>query len=309
LGSGGPLLLPDDAGGGTTNQQLLVGAGKQGTIYLINREAMQQFNPTNDNLIVQSLPGAIGSCFDTPTYFNGQIFYLGAGDVLKAFTITNAHIAATPAAQGPTVFGFPGATPSVSANGTNNAIVWALQTDAYASSGPAVLHAYNATNVALELYDSSAAGARDVPGGAVKFAVPTVANGKVYVGVQYALAVYGLGTFLATPVISPADGPFTNSVSVTITDASPGTTIYYTLDGSVPTVGSTLYTGPFVITNSAGVQARAIQQSGAVGSGVAVATIWTSRPSAMGRAWPAHIIPVSCGRSSIRRRCCARMSR
>lgn len=275
LGSGGVVALPDEAGGGTTNQHLIVGAGKEGTIYLINREYMRHYNPVDNSLIVQALASAIGGSFDTPAYFNKKIYYLGSGDVLKAFTITNAHIAPTPASQAVNGFGFPGATPSVSASGTNNAIVWALQTDAYGNSGPAVLHAYNATNVALELYNSSAAGTRDVPGGAVKFTVPTVANGKVYVGAEYALAVYGVGTFLATPVITPAGGTFTNSVSVTITDASPGTIIYYTRDGSLPTQSSILYSGPIIITNSTGLQARAFR-AGAADSGVASATFLSS---------------------------------
>ena len=271
LGSGGAIVLPDEVGGGTTNQHLIVGAGKAGTVYLINRENMGHYNSTNDNAIVQSMPSAIGSGFGTPAYFNKQIYYLGTHDVLKAFTITNANIATTPASQAGTIFGFPGATPSVSANGTNSAIVWAVQTDAYASSGPAVLRAYNATNVAIELYNSSNAGIRDVPGGAVKFAVPTVANGKVYVGAEYALAVYGIGTFLATPVITPSGGVFTNSISVTITDATPGTIIYYTLDGSEPAPSSILYTGPVTVTNTGILQTRAFK-AGAVDSLVASAT-------------------------------------
>ena len=269
LGSGGPVVLPDEVGGGTTNQNLIVGAGKEGKIYLINRDAMGHFNPANDSQIVQSLPGAIGGSWDTPAYFNKSIYYIGSGDALKAFTVTNARIAATPASQGTTVFRYPGATPSVSANGTNDGIVWALWRS---GNNPAVLYAYNATNVALELYNSSAAGTRDLPGGAVKFAVPTIANGKVYVGAQFAVAVYGLGTFLPAPFISPAGGTFTNSVWVTITDAVPDATIYYTLDGSIPTSNSRLYTGAFEITNSTGIRARAVK-AGAVDSGVANATL------------------------------------
>ncbi len=268
LGSGGPLVLPDEVGGGTTNQHLIVGAGKEGTIYVINRESMGHFNPVHDSLIVQSIPYAIGLAFDTPAYFNKTIYYIGAGDVLKAFTITNAYIATSPASLGPTAFAFPGATPSVSANGTNDAIVWALRVDV----GTAVLHAYSATNVALELYNSGPAGARDSPGPAVKFAVPTVANGKVYVGAANALAVYGLGTFVATPVINPAGGTFTNAVLVTISDATTGSGIYYTRDGSLPTTNSTFYSGLLVLTNSAGIRARAFK-AGCVDSAVAIATI------------------------------------
>ncbi|MDR3460471.1 MAG: PA14 domain-containing protein [Verrucomicrobiae bacterium] len=270
LGSGGAVVLPDEVGGGTTNQHLLVGAGKEGTVYLINREYMRHYG-ANDSAIVQAFPGAITGGFDTPAYFNKTLYYIGINDVLKAFTLTNAHIGTTPASQNANSFGFPGATPVVSANGTSNAIVWALQTDAYAGSGPSVLHAYNATNVAVELYNSSTLGARDQPGGAVKFAVPTVANGHVYVGAQYSLAVYGVGTFLAAPVITPAGAIFTNSISVTITDAVPGTTIFYTQDGSPPTSASSPYTGPLLLTNSTGLRALATKP-GAADSIVTTAT-------------------------------------
>lgn len=198
FGSGGGMLLPD-AAGNSTNRHLMVAAGKQGTLYLLNRDGMGHFNAGSDSQIVQPLIGAIGGegCFDTPAYFNNTIYCAGAGDVLKAFTITNASIVPTPSSQSSVTYGFPGATPSISANGTSNGIVWTIQ-----NTGAAVLHAYNATNLGLELYKSTSAGLRDIPGSAVKFTVPTVANGKVYVGTQHALAVYGLGNPPGSPQLT-----------------------------------------------------------------------------------------------------------
>jgi hypothetical protein len=191
VGSGGPLVLPDQPG---THPHLLVGASKPGTIYLLNRDNMGHYcgGCSSDTQIVQSLPGAITSSFGTPAYWNGNVYFLGSGDSLKAFSLTNGLLSTSPTSQAVNGFGFPGATPSVSANGTTNGIVWALQNDA-AGSGPAVLHAYNATNVATELYNSNqAAGGRDTPGFAVKFSVPTVVNGKVYIGTAAELDVFGL---------------------------------------------------------------------------------------------------------------------
>jgi hypothetical protein len=270
LGSGGPLLLPD-AVGSANHPHLIVGCGKAGKIYLVDRDNMGHYNAANDNQIVQGLPGAVGGTWSSPAYLNHQIYYQGTGDVMKAFTITNGLMVATPASKAKTSFSAYGGTPTLSAYGTNHGIAWTLQSDAFDSSGPAVLRAYNATNLAQELYNTSQNLARDNPGGAIKMTTPTVANGKVYVGAEYALSVFGFTTFLATPLISPGGGPFTNSVLVTLSDATPGTPIYYTEDGTVPTTNSILYTGPFNVRSTLNLQAIAAKP-GTVNSGVASAS-------------------------------------
>jgi len=126
----------------------------------------------------------MGAGFDTPAYFNNRVYFLGSGDALKAFSLSGGLLS-TPPVQAPSGFGFPGATVSISANGLNNGIVWALDNSGWGNGSPAILHAYNATNVALELYNSNQAGARDHPAGAAKFTVPTIANGKVFDGHEF----------------------------------------------------------------------------------------------------------------------------
>jgi len=190
LGSGSPLLLPDQAVG---PPHLVVSAGKGGTIYLVDRDNMGGFIANgNDQQIIQSIRGAVGSLFSTPAYFQNTVYFLAKGDVLRAFSLSNGKLGTSPASQSSTVFGFPGATPVISANGASNGIVWVLQTDQAEAGGPAVLHAYLATDVSTELYNSNQNPGRDNPGPAVKFTVPTVINGKVFVGTQTQLAVFGL---------------------------------------------------------------------------------------------------------------------
>jgi hypothetical protein len=279
LGSSGLALLPDSVGS-ASHPHLCVCSGKEGRIYLLDRDNLGKFHSGSDSQIVQSLPSAMGASFDTPAYFNNRVYFLGSGDALKAFSISNGSLSTTPS-NAPSGFGFPGATVSISANGINNGIVWALDNSAWGSGGPAVLHAYNATNVMLELYNSNLAGSRDHPAGAAKFTVPTVANGKVYVGGQYALSIFANATFINAPLISPNGGVFTNSVTVTLSDSTPGTTIYYTQDASTPTTNSLLYSAPFALTNTTVLKVKAFK-AGSVPSQVVSATFVNSTEAGHG---------------------------
>jgi hypothetical protein len=186
LGSGGALVLPDltDAAGHAVH--LAVGAGKDSNIYVVNRDAMGKFNP-NSNNIYQELAGAVpGGVFSMPAYFNSTVYYGGVSNPIKAFTIANAKLSTAPAFQTSNTFSFPGATPSISANGTSNAILWAVE-----NTNPAVLHAYNAINL-NELYNSNQApGGRDQFGAGNKFITPTIVNGKVFLGTPNGVAVFG----------------------------------------------------------------------------------------------------------------------
>jgi hypothetical protein len=249
FGSGGPLLLPD-AVGSVAHPHLMVACGKEGTIYLLDRDNLGQYNGNNDSQIVQSLPGIIGGTWSSAAYFNKYIYYAGQNDYVKSFGLSGGLLTTSPVTQSPTAYGWPGATPAISANGTNQAIVWTLQVDGAESGGPAILHAYNAYNLANELYNSSQAGVRDEINPAVKFTIPTVANGKVYVGATKQVAIFGTGSFLTLPSISPNGGYFTNSVSVTIPGIASGATVYYTLDNSRPGTNSPVYTGPLTLTNT-----------------------------------------------------------
>jgi hypothetical protein len=205
LGSGGLVLLPDSVGS-AAHPQLLVGAGKEGRIYLIDRDNMGHFDPNTDHVVQETSNTAISGSFGTPAYFNGQIYYVGgsnignANDVGKTFSISGGQMSLTPTWQGPDSYGYPGATPSISANGTTNGIVWALD------KGSNELRAYDAGGFNTELYTSATDSSRDaLTGSVVKFSVPTIADGQVYVGTSDALNVYGLIPQATQPPAAPTN--------------------------------------------------------------------------------------------------------
>jgi outer membrane protein assembly factor BamB len=188
LGSGGVMLLPDMTDANGTVRQLAVGAGKDGNLYVVDRNNMGKFTSVGNN-IWQQLTGVLGSgIWSTPAYFNSSIYYGPQGGPLMAFAVTNALLSSSPASQSATQFAYPGTFPVVSANGTSNAIVWA-----YENTSPAVLHAYAATNLASELYNSNqASNGRDQFGAGNKNIAPVVADGKVFVATTNSVAVFGL---------------------------------------------------------------------------------------------------------------------
>jgi len=187
LGSGGTIVLPDLSDGNGHTLHLAVGAGKDTNLYLVNRDSMGKFSANNSS-VYQELAGALpGGVWAMPAYFNNTIYYGSVGSPILAFTITNAKLSNAATAHTSNSFGYPGATPSVSANGASNGIVWATE-----NSSSAVLHAYNASNL-NELYNSNqASGGRDQFGAGNKYITPMIVNGKVFVGTTNGVAVFGL---------------------------------------------------------------------------------------------------------------------
>ena len=287
LGSGGVMLLPNQPG---AFPHILIQNGKQGRIYVVNRDVPMTTTPAHYNSvtncqisdpeIIEASNSATGGIWGAPAYWNNTIYYWGNGDVLKSIPIVNGLPNFSNVTMGNISIGFPGPTPSISSNGTEagTAILWATDDSQYGPPGPrlapAVLHAIDATAVGTELYNSTqAANGADKAGNAVKFAVPTIANGKVYIGTSTEVDVYGLlstATPPATPVITPGTETASSTVRVSITDATSGASIYYTTNGTTPTSSSTPYTRPFPVSTTTTVESVAIQ--GSLTSGVASAT-------------------------------------
>jgi hypothetical protein len=258
LGSGGLVLLPALPSG----RQLLTQMGKEGTMFVIDINKMGQYCVNEvppcqgrDSNIVQEIPGATAGVWGTPAYWNGSVYWAGGTsgvpDNLKAFSFNSNDsglISTSPTSESSQTFSFPAPSLSISANGNVNGILWGLDNSGFGStcsSGSAscqVLYAYDATNLANMLYNSSQApNNRDIPGAAVKFATPTIANGKVYVGSQLRVSAYGMISTTptaATPTFNTAPGSYTGTITVTLSDSTSSATIYCTTDGSTPTASS-----------------------------------------------------------------------
>jgi fibronectin type 3 domain-containing protein len=203
LGAAGPMLLPDQPGG---HPHLVVGAGKNNTVYLIDREGMGQYNANNDNQIVQSLVNIFP--YGTPepgnysgaVFFNGTVYFGPIADNIQAFSMTNGLLSTSATSRSKEIYAYPGATMAISANGSTNGILWAIQRNGDCgtqttclTAAPGVLRAYDASNLTFLLYGSDQApGGRDTLDFAAKFSVPLVANGKVFVSSMGKLTVYGL---------------------------------------------------------------------------------------------------------------------
>ena len=188
FGSGGELLLPDVVDSSGNTRHLAIGAGKDANVYVVDRDNMGKFNSSADNNY-QTISGQLaGGVYAKPSYFNGTVYFGAVGDFIKAFPITNGMLATTPSSQSARSYPYPGATPTISASGTTNGIVWVVENRTPA----AVLHAYDATNLSIELYNSNQAPNGKDSFSNNKFITAMVANGKVYVGTSKSVAVFGL---------------------------------------------------------------------------------------------------------------------
>jgi hypothetical protein len=200
LGAAGPILPPTQTGAAAPS--LVLVGGKDGKIYSINRSNMGQFNSTTNNdvqTVTLGNPEPTNGLFATPAVLGSSIYFGEVNEPLELFTFSSGLLSTAPTAQTSTVFLYPGTSPMISTNGSSS-IVWTLDLHAYVggtpdgginTAGPAVLHAYNGSNL-VELYNSAQAGTRDQAGKALKFTSPTIANGHVYVGAANELDVYGL---------------------------------------------------------------------------------------------------------------------
>lgn len=190
LGSGGVIVLPPMKDANGKARHLAVGAGKNQSIYLVDRTNMGKFNPNDNDAIYQEIDGALKTGeWGTSAYFNGNLYFGPQANHLFQFQFSQAKLATSPQSISAASFRYPGTTPSVSANGSTSGIVWAIEH----SDPEDVLHAYEATNLANELYNSSqAANERDEFGTATHFGTPMIVNGKVYVGTTNNVTVFGL---------------------------------------------------------------------------------------------------------------------
>jgi len=262
LGSGGLMVLPDQ--GGTLNHEV-VGGGKQGTLYLVNRDDMGEYNPATD-AVVQEFVGVTPSIKTVPAYWNGNIYLAGQKDFIKMFSLNAGVMSNAPVQETTVSFNDRGPSISISANGTSNGILWAVL------HGTPVLYAFDATNLSNELYDTTQAlQLRDRILSTSRFVVPTIANGKVYVGGLQLLNVFGILPSLSIPAGNNQSAAAGTTLPVPLqmqaTDAYSGTGIpgitVTCKDGGAAgkfssTTGVTDGSGNLSLTYTFGVKARPV---------------------------------------------------
>ena len=279
-GSGGVLLLPDQPG---SHVHELIQAGKNGKIELLDRDNLGGVASSSNN-VVQEITGEIAGMWSTPAYWNGNVYFWSSGKQMLQYRLSNGLLSTNPIANSALYGGYPSPSPVVSANGTSNAILWAIRADDFKTPGPAILLAYDATNIGKLLYASNQNSTRDAAGNAVKFSVPTVIHGRVYLGTQNEVDVYGLlgssQPAVPTPTFSPAAATYPSPLDVTIGDSLAGATIYDTTDGTIPTTASNRYTAPIHIDATTTLQALAVAE-GYNNSSVVRGTFTIGTPAAI----------------------------
>jgi len=307
LGSAGVLVLPDQPG---LYPHELVAGGKQGTLYLVNRDNEGQFDAEADD-VIQSIPRAVVSeLTGVPSYFNGSVYVAGDLDYIKQFSLVNGLLTTEPVSQTTVAFGGAGpASTSITANGSSNAILWAIR-----HTNPA-LFAFDPTNLANEFYDSTQAkGLRDKLVPVVRFTTPTISNGKVYIGGTSALAVYGLlpalsvgtgnnqtgteGVVLPTPLTVVATDAYVSGplagVIVTCKDSGAGGIFTPSASQTTNSAGTVTYTyqlpkKPRVVTitcTSSGFTNAVFTETGVPGAPAHMTLTETSKSRRPTRRWP-----------------------
>ena len=274
-GAGGALIVNESG----PNPHILIQAGKEGRILVLNADNLGGYDAgatSNTNAlqdISDVIPQGVGF-WSTPAYWNGQVYLWAENNVPMMFRIDQGVMDGSPDSKSTITSAFPDPSFSISSNGTQNGIAWAVRADQFNTNGPAVLYAWDANDLTETLYESDTNAARDAAGPANKFSIPVVTNGKVYVAAHGEVDIYGLfngEASAAAPVINPNGGTFSTSQSVQISSSTPSSTIFYTVDGTTPTPTSAQYTAPIAISTDTTLQAIA-SAPGYIQSGITSAT-------------------------------------
>jgi len=262
LGAGGLLMIPDQQG---AHPHVAVIAGKEGRITVVDRDNLGGFasGASSNTNALQDISGLIPQAkgfWSTAAYWNGNVYMWAEYNVPMLFKMNTGVLDVSPDSKSTINTNWPSPTFSISSNGTQNGIAWAVRADQFNTSGPAVLYAWDANDLTKTIYQSDTNSTRDHAGPANRYSIPVVTNGKVYVATKGEIDVYGLlnaQQTAAAPVITPNGGTFSSTQSVTLSSTTASSSIYYTLDGSTPTSTSTLYSGPISISTNTTLKAIA----------------------------------------------------